>query len=232
MENNLIEVKNVGIRFSRRKSLLKAKKSNDFWALKDISFEIKKGEVLGILGKNGAGKSTLLTLLAGIIAPTVGSIHLNTKNISLLSLQAGFVPFLSARKNIILSGMLLGFTKEEMLNRMDDIISFSELEEFIDEPVVNFSSGMKTRLGFATAINIDPDIILIDEVLGVGDASFKKKSKKVLKEKFIDGDKTAIIVSHSESTIRELCTRAILINKGVTVSSGNPEKVLEDYSKL
>ena len=213
---NVIEVRNVGVMFERKRSLLKANSSKKFWALKDVSFELKKGEVLGVLGKNGAGKSTLLSLLAGIIAPTKGVIESRTNNVSLLSLQAGFVPFLSGRKNIFLSGMLMGFSKKQMETMVEDIIDFSELADFIDEPVANYSAGMKTRLGFSTAIKIEPDVILIDEVLGVGDADFQKKSSQALKEK-LKGDMTAVIVSHNEKTISELCDRSILIKNGTNI---------------
>lgn len=230
-EENILELRNVGIKFSKQKSILKARESREFWALKDITFDIKKGEVLGVIGKNGAGKSTLLALLAGIISPTTGTIETRTKSISLLSLQAGFVPFLSGRKNIVLSGMLMGFSKNEMIKRLDEIIAFAELEEFIDEPVVNYSAGMKTRLGFATAINIEPDVILIDEVLGVGDAAFKKKSSEVLKAKLDEKHTTALIVSHSESTIRDLCDRVVFIQKGVTQFMGDVEEGLRRYNQ-
>jgi len=228
----LIKLNNVGVKFSKRKSLLKAKKSSDFWALKGISFEVKKGEVLGVIGKNGAGKSTLLTILAGIISPSTGSIEFNTQSVSLLSLSAGFVKFLSGRKNIILSGMLMGFTKTQMLEKMDDIINFADIGDFIDKPVVTYSTGMKTRLGFATALNIDPDIILIDEVLGVGDAAFKEKSSKALKDKFITGDKTAIIVSHSESTIRDLCDRIVWINRGEVQDISEVDSAMNKYNNF
>ena len=228
----LIKLNNVGVKFSKRKSLFKARKSSDFWALKDISFEVKKGEVLGVIGKNGAGKSTLLTILAGIISPSSGSIEFNTKSVSLLSLSAGFVKFLSGRKNIILSGMLMGLSKKEMMEKMDDIIKFADIGEFIDKPVVTYSTGMKTRLGFATALHINPDIILIDEVLGVGDASFKEKSSKALKEKFIHGNKTAIIVSHNEGTIKELCDRIVWINRGEVQDVSAVDSVMEKYNKF
>lgn len=228
---NIIEIKNVGVKFSKKRSFLRAKKSNAFWALNDVSFNIKKGEVLGIIGRNGAGKSTLLTLLAGIISPSKGSVSSKTNRISLLSLQAGFVPFLSGRKNIILAGMLLGFSKEEMLNLMDEIVEFSELGTFIDEPVVNYSAGMKTRLGFSTAIIINPSVILIDEVLGVGDASFRKKSEEALREK-LGGDTTAVIVSHSEAMVRSICDRVVLISEGKTCYEGSVEEGIAMYNQI
>lgn len=226
---NIIELKNVGVRFSKRKSLLKAKSSKEFWPLKGVSFDVRKGEVLGVIGKNGAGKSTLLTLIAGIISPSEGKIINKTNSTSLLSLHAGFVPFLSGRKNIILSGMLLGLEKSQVLEKMDEIIEFSGLGDFIDEPVVNYSSGMKTRLGFSTAININPDVILIDEVLGVGDAEFRDKSEKALREK-LAGNTTAIIVSHSESTIKQLCDRVVYISGGKSRYCGDVAKGLKLYS--
>lgn len=231
MSDNIIEIRNVGIKFVKKKSLLKAKQSNEFWALNDISFDIKKGEVLGIMGRNGAGKSTLLSLLARIIAPTKGSINFNTNSVSLLSLQAGFVPFLSGRKNIVLSGLLLGLSRAQIDEKMEEIIEFSELGEFIDEPVINYSSGMKTRLGFSTAIKINPDVILIDEVLGVGDAGFKTKSSRALKEKIHSTNITGVIVSHSENTLKDVCDRIIVIDKGVVVHDGDVDAGVESYNK-
>jgi lipopolysaccharide transport system ATP-binding protein len=170
-----------------------------------------------------------LSVLAGIIAPNEGAIVSHTESISLLSLQAGFVPFLSGRKNIILSGMLMGFSKKDMDKRMEEIIEFSELRDFIDEPVVTYSSGMKTRLGFSTAIHIDPDVILIDEVLGVGDAAFRKKSGDALKGK-LAGDTSAVIVSHSEETIKELCDRVVFIHNGVGTYYGDVSTGMAQYN--
>jgi lipopolysaccharide transport system ATP-binding protein len=227
----LIEMKNVGIAYNIRGSLLKAKKRKEFWALKDISLKLYKGEVLGVLGRNGAGKSTLLSLLSGIISPNRGEIISHVSKVSLLSLQTGFIPYLSGRKNIILSGMFLGIPKAKLEEKMEEIIAFAELGECIDQPVQNYSSGMKSRLGFATAIHIEPDVILIDEVLGVGDERFKKKSSKYMKEKLRDQGITAVLVSHSEKLVREICDRAVLIRDGEIKASGDLDKVFAVYLK-
>ncbi len=226
----LVRCKNVGINFKRRSSLLKVHQAREFWALKDVSFEVRKGEVLGVIGKNGAGKSTILSILAGIFDPDRGTIEHNTKSVSLLSLQAGFIPYLSGRKNIYLNGLLLGLSLKEIKDKINDIIKFSELEDFIDEPVDSYSSGMKTRLGFSSALYVKPDIILIDEVLGVGDASFKKKSTDTMKERLAHGDTTAVVVSHNEGTIKDLCDRAVWIEKGKSVFEGSPDDAIKYYN--
>src|SRR5262249_15432514 len=147
-------------------------RSNAFWALHDVSFDLRHGETLGVIGRNGAGKSTLLRLLAGILAPDTGSIMRKTDKVSLLALQAGFIPALTRRENAVLSGILLGMERADIESRMDEIVRFAELEQFIDEPVRTYSSGMRARLGFTVAFQADPDVLLIDEVLGIGDASF------------------------------------------------------------
>jgi lipopolysaccharide transport system ATP-binding protein len=226
----LISLQNIGVEFKRKRSLVQAKQGKSFWALEDITFDIYPKEVLGIMGKNGAGKSTLLSLLAGIIAPSKGTITSNVNHVSLLSLQAGFVPFLSGRKNITLSGLLLGMGLEEINKHVNDIIDFADLGTFIDEPVAIYSSGMKARLGFAISINYIPEVILIDEVLGVGDASFKKKSSAVVKKKI--QDTTTVIVSHNKETISELCTRLIVISNKKIVHNGDVATGLEIYENL
>lgn len=231
MNDTLIELKNIGVSYNIRGSLLKVKKRKEFWALKDISLSIKKGEVLGVLGRNGAGKSTLLSLLSGIITPNKGTMISNTNKVSLLSLQTGFIPYLSGRKNIILSGMFLGIPQKTLLNKMDEIIDFSELGDFIDAPVDTYSSGMKARLGFSTAIHLEPDIILIDEVLGVGDQAFKEKSSNYMKEKIKNSNTTALLVSHSQKLIEEVCNRAIFIKDGSVHASGEVSDVFKSYNE-
>lgn len=231
MKEVLIELNNVGVFYNIKGSFAKVQKQKKFWALQDISLKVYKGEVLGIIGKNGAGKSTLLSLLSGIIQADRGTVQINTKKVSLLSLQAGFVGYLSGRKNIYLSGMFLGLTKEYLDSKINEIIEFSELGDFIEQPVDTYSSGMKARLGFSTAINLSPDVILIDEVLGVGDESFKIKSSKYIKEKISHSNTTAVLVSHNQKLIEELCDRAIVIQKGTLVTEGGVKEAFESYQK-
>lgn len=228
----LIEAKNVGIFYKKKKSFFKVNEGRVFWALQDVSFDLYKGEVLGVIGRNGAGKSTLLSLLAGIISPSTGNITYKTESISLLSLQAGFEPFLSGRKNILLSGMFLGLSYEYMQSKVDEIIEFSELGEFIDEPVTTYSAGMKTRLGFSTAIQVCPDIILIDEVLGVGDFDFRRKSSRALKAKIKKAETTAVIVSHNRKTIIDLCDRVLIVEKGKSLFLGVTDEAIAFYDKM
>jgi lipopolysaccharide transport system ATP-binding protein len=199
-----------------------------FWALQDVSFELYRGETLGIVGRNGAGKSTLLRVLAGIITPERGKVVGNGYQASLLSLQVGFVPHLTGRENAILSGLLLGLHRREVEAAINEIIEFAELAEFIDEPVRTYSAGMKARLGFAVAFQANPDVLLIDEVLAVGDAEFRKKSAAAMRER-IQSDKTVVLVSHNAPTLRELCDRAVWIENGVSRAEGSTEVVLRQY---
>ncbi|HSN17654.1 MAG TPA: ABC transporter ATP-binding protein, partial [Gammaproteobacteria bacterium] len=184
--DTVIELKNIGVRYRRKAGFMR---SNAFWALHDVSFDLKHGENLGVIGRNGAGKSTLLRLLAGILAPDTGSIVHRVERVSLLALQAGFIPALTGRENAVLSGILLGMKRAEVEARMDEMVRFAELENFIDEPVRTYSSGMRARLGFTVAFQADPDVLLIDEVLGTGDAGFKEKSAAAMQAK-IASDKT------------------------------------------
>lgn len=226
----IISLKNVGVKFEKRPSLLKAKTADAFWALEDISFNVFHNEVLGVMGKNGAGKSTLLSLMAGIIGPSRGQFHSSAQNPFLLSLQAGFVPFLTGRKNIMLSCLLLGVSKEVIDQAIPKIVEFADIGKFMDEPVATYSSGMKARLGFAISINIPSDIILIDEVLGVGDENFKKKSATAMKEKVTQT--TTVVVSHSMSTIKDLCTRLIVISNHKIIHDGDVDTGLGIYKNL
>jgi lipopolysaccharide transport system ATP-binding protein len=223
----VIEVRNMGVCYTRRSGLMRSSK---FWALHDVSFQLNHGESIGIVGHNGAGKSTLLRVLAGILAPDRGEVVMHGGRASLLSLQIGFIPYLSGRENAVLSGILLGLTRREVLARMDEIVGFAELGDFIDEPMRSYSSGMKARLGFAVAFQADPDVLLIDEVLGVGDAAFRAKSSAVMREK-IESDKTVVLVTHSEETVLELCDRAVWIDHGVTRAVGPAEEVMELYRR-
>ena len=199
-----------------------------FWALKDVSFEVEQREILGIIGPNGAGKTTALRLLAGITAPTAGSIHWNGRVSALIQLGAGFHPDLTGRENIYLNGSILGLSRKEIDNKFGSIVEFSELNEFIDTPVKRYSSGMYVRLGFAVAAHIDPDILLIDEVLAVGDASFQQKCWHRIGTLRKNGT-TIVLVSHNLWAIRELCSKVILLWKGKIDSIGEPIKITQDY---
>ncbi|MBC8205534.1 MAG: ABC transporter ATP-binding protein [Kiritimatiellaeota bacterium] len=205
----VISLKNVDVCY-RRHGLFSRKPKNIFWALEDVSFDVYPGETLGIIGRNGAGKSTLLRLLAGIIAPDRGTIEMNGLKATLLSLQAGFDPFLTGRQNITLSGMLLGMTRKEIAEKEEEIIELADIGDFIDQPVRTYSTGMRVRLGFATAHYVDPDVLLIDEVLGVGDADFQKKSSALIHNK-IKSNQTVIIVSHQVRMLENMCSRIITI---------------------
>lgn len=229
-ERPLISLRNVGVCYQRRAGGILKHSISEFWALKDVSLDLYQGEALGVIGRNGAGKSTLLKLLAGIIKPDRGTMIDHGFRASLLSLQVGFVPHLTGRENVILSGMLLGLSKAAIVDRLDAIIAFSELNEFIDQPLDTYSSGMKTRLGFSIAYHTDPDILLIDEVLGVGDAEFQKKSSAAMHEK-IRSNKTVILVSHNSKTIANLCDRAVWIDHGRTIAEGSTSQVLEAYAQ-
>ena len=223
----LISVKNVGIRFKIRKSLFA---SDYIEALRDVSFNIWRGESVGVIGRNGSGKTTLLRLLGGIIQPDSGKILNKNASTSLLALQVGFDPELSGRINAVICGMLLGFRKKEVEKNMEEIIRFSELEEFIDKPVKSYSSGMRARLGFAVALKMSPDVLLIDEVLGVGDAKFREKSMAVMKEKILS-DQTIVFVSHIGAMVKRLCSRAVWIENGVTWMEGDSAEVVDAYEK-
>ena len=226
-EAKILSLHNVGVFYTRAKGFLRHEK---YWALTDISFNLNRGETLGIVGKNGVGKSTLLRLLAGIISPNTGQIIMHNKElkITLISLQAGFLPSLTGRENAILSGMLLGESKKKMEHRMDDIITFSELGDFFDQPVSAYSTGMRARLGFSIAYHVDPDVILLDEVLGVGDEEFRIKSTEAMKMR-IKSDKTVVLVSHSVPLLREVCNRLVWIEGGKSKEQGDVNTVLEQY---
>ena len=238
---NVIEVRNVTMRFKRQKDeatsikesiiqLLKGKrKTETFRALKGVTFVVKKGDVLGILGTNGAGKSTLLKIISGALQPTSGTVTADQKKIQLLTLGTGFDYELTGRENVYLNGAIIGYTKEYIDEKYEDIVKFAELEGFMEEKVRNYSSGMVSRLGFAIATVRDtPEILILDEVLSVGDMFFRKKSTARIKEMMQCGS-TVLIVSHSTSVIRENCTRAIWIEKGVLRAAGDPKEVCKLY---
>lgn len=198
--------------------------------LKNINLEIKKGETVALIGVNGSGKSTLLKLMTKIIYPNKGTVETNGKLTSLLELGAGFHPDFTGRENIYFNASIFGLTKKEIDNRVNDIIEFSELGDFIDSPVRTYSSGMYMRLAFSVAINVDAEILLIDEILAVGDQHFQEKCFEKLEE-LAKSDKTIVIVSHSLESIKKLCKRAIWINEGEVANDGECKKVIEDYLK-
>lgn len=199
------------------------------WALRDINFEVKQGEVLGIIGKNGAGKSTLLKLLSRVTAPSTGSIKTKGRIASLLEIGTGFHPELTGRENIFMNGAVLGMTRNEIKSKMDEIITFSGCEKYIDTPVKRYSSGMTVRLGFAVAAHLEPEILVVDEVLAVGDAEFQKKAIGKMQDLSSGEGRTVIFVSHNMTSVRNLCSRAILLDNGQVKSDGNVSKVLQQY---
>lgn len=225
--SNVITLEDVSVCYKRKRLFRVDSKIK--CVLRDVSLEVREAECLGILGRNGAGKSSLLRVLAGIVAPDSGTVTHRGKA-SLLTLQAGFIETLSGVENVILGGMMLGATRRFIKSKMDEIIEFSELGEEIDEPLYTYSSGMRARLGFSVAFFADPEIILIDEVLGVGDAEFREKSSAAMKEK-IQSNRTIVLVSHNPATIRDNCSRAILIENGSVVAEGEPGDVLDEMSR-
>jgi lipopolysaccharide transport system ATP-binding protein len=208
----------------------KKKYHRQFYALKNINLEIKRGEILGIVGRNGAGKSTLLKIITGITSPSSGQISVNGKVSSLLELGTGFNPELTGLENVYLNGTIQGYSRKEMESRIEKIISFADIGHFIRQPLKTYSSGMKARLGFAVAINIDPDILILDEVLSVGDELFKRKCYAKMEELFNSGC-TVLFVSHSLPAVNEICTRAILLDKGESILKGPAKLVTMHYQK-
>lgn len=202
----------------------------EFWALRHISFEVKKGDRVGIIGLNGAGKSTLLKIISGVMRPTEGSISIIGKIVPLLELGAGFDKNYTGKENIYLNGAMLGYTKEFLEEKYDEIVDFAEIGEFIDVPIKNYSSGMKARLGFSIATMVEPQILVLDEVLSVGDAKFRKKSEQRIKSLF-DKGVTVLFVSHSIHQVKRLCNKAIWLEKGKIVMQGDAEEVCNAYEK-
>ena len=220
-------------RFSFRKSGLKGKGSGKvFKAVKGVSFEVVKGEIIGICGKNGSGKSTLLRAISGIFSADKGSIDLFGNSISLLSIGVGFQKALSGYENIFLSGLLLGFSYEQINEKLDEIIKFSELGDFIYKPVRTYSSGMYSKLAFSITAILETDIILIDEVLSVGDIHFKQKSYNKMKELISDDTRTVVIVSHSTKTLVELCDKVIWLHDGLVKKIGKPDAIMKEYEEF
>jgi ABC-2 type transport system ATP-binding protein len=213
-----------------KSALLSGKRARyeDFWAVNDVSFEVHTGSTFGIIGSNGSGKSTLLKCIAGILQPEKGSIVTQGRTAALLELGSGFHPDLSGRENVYLNGALLGLTRRELERKFDDIVDFAGLDEFIDTPVKNYSSGMAVRLGFAIAINVDPDILIIDEVLAVGDASFQQKCYQKI-ESFRRDGKTILFVSHGLGDVTTLCSEVLWMEKGQAKSIGRSVDLVSDY---
>jgi lipopolysaccharide transport system ATP-binding protein len=222
----VISVRNVAVTYTR-KGLFR---STSYDALKDVSFDLYKGESLAVLGRNGAGKSTLLQLLAGVLQPDRGELINRGVQAQLLTLQVGFDAKLTGRDNAILGGILLGRRRRDVEAQLDQIFKFAELEKFIDAPLSTYSTGMKARLGFSVSAYLEPDVLLIDEMLAVGDAAFQSKSKKIMEDK-IASDKTVVLVSHSVEMIRKYCNRAVWIDEGVSRMEGAVIDVTDAYSK-
>lgn len=224
----LLSATDVGLCYCLRKQFLQHAK--EIWALKSLTFHLYEGEKLGVIGRNGTGKSTLMKLLAGIFSPSKGILKWHHKvQVQLLSLGVGFEGSLTGRENAILNGMLLGKSRKAILRRVEAIKDYSELGDFFEYPVNTYSSGMLMRLGFSVAMESDPDVLLLDELLGVGDASFQAKSEKTLREKF-HGSKTVVLISHDPATIAHLCTRALWIDGGVVKAEGPVTEVVTRYN--
>lgn len=255
--NNIIEVKNLGKKYTinhhrgsyvalrdiltaimkspfkflkkKAKEIAGIDTKEDFWALKDVSFNIEPGEVVGVIGRNGAGKSTLLKILTGITPPTTGEIRMKGKVASLLEVGTGFHPELTGRENIFLNGAILGMTKKEIVEKFDEIVAFAGIDKFLDTPVKYYSSGMYVRLAFSVAAHMEPDILLVDEVLAVGDAEFQKKCLGKMEEVTKKSGRTILFVSHNMAAIQSLCKKCILLEKGTVKSIGNTEEIINQY---
>jgi len=243
MSNIAIRVDGVGKRFRLRnaggrtlKSMVmdtirKSGGDRDLWALKDVSFSVEQGTTIGLIGANGAGKSTLLSLLAGTMVPTEGSIKTSGVISSLLELGAGFHPDLTGRENVFLAGAIMGLTREQMNRRFDAILEFADIGRFIDQPVKHYSSGMYVRLGFAVAVEVDPEILLVDEVLAVGDASFQRKCLRRMSE-FREQKKTMLIISHDLNTIQSVSDQILFLDHGRVLGHGDPGTVIGQYESF
>lgn len=213
----------------RGRSDVKVSENKEFWALKDISFEINKGDAVGIIGRNGAGKSTLLKILSRITEPTKGRFEINGRVSSLLEVGTGFHPELSGRENIFLNGTILGMKRREIKAKLDEIVAFSGVEKFIDTPVKHYSSGMKVRLAFSVAAHLEPEILIIDEVLAVGDAEFQKKCLGKMDEVSRNEGRTVVFVSHNMGTVQQLCVRSILLKSGHLEYKGDTSSTINKY---
>lgn len=243
----MIEVKNVSMRFNlgidknnslkqmvvdlfNKQKRAEKKKKNEFWALQDVDFHVKRGEVVGFVGSNGAGKSTLLKIVAGVMKPTKGQVVSRGNICPMIELGAGFDMDLTASENIYLNGAVMGYSKQFLDSKYQEIVDFSELHDFLDVPVRNFSSGMIARLAFSIATVVDPEILIVDEILSVGDLNFQAKSEKKMRS-MITGGTTVLYVSHSLSSIQSLCDRVVWLDHGKVVMIGDAEEVCEAYYK-
>ena len=243
MSKTAIEVDNVSMKFNLSREKVDSLKDyifktikreiqyNEFWALKNVSFSVEKGDRVGILGLNGAGKSTRLKVISGVFKPTEGHVDKHGKMVPLLELGAGFDPQYTGKENIYLYGAMLGYTKKFIDSKYDEIVEFSELQKFMDVPVKNYSSGMKSRLGFSIATVVEPKILILDEVLSVGDAKFRKKSEKKIMSMF-DSGVTVLFVSHSLEQVQRLCNKAMILEKGKLIAYGDIDPISEQYSKM
>lgn len=204
----------------------------EFWSLCDVSFEVRRGEVFGVIGRNGSGKSTLLKILSRITIPTAGRVEIRGRVASLLEVGTGFHPELTGRENIFLNGSILGMSRTMITSIFDEIVEFSEINQFIDMPVKRYSSGMYVRLAFAVAAHLDPDVLILDEVLAVGDAQFQKKCSAKINEIAHSRNRTIILVSHGLSSITSMCDRAMLLDHGTMIDIGPPEEVVRKYLSI
>ena len=239
----MIRIKNVSMKFnmgiekdfSIKQAFInlftgKKKKNEYFWALKNISFEVNKGDVVGLIGSNGAGKSTLLKVVSGVMKPTSGKVEVDGVISPMIELGAGFDQNLTARENIYLNGAILGYSKKFLDSKFDEIVEFSELKDFLDVPVKNFSSGMTAKLAFSIATIVDPEILIVDEILSVGDLRFQEKSKNKMME-MIKGGTTVLYVSHSLESIKEICNKVIWLDHGQVVKIGYTKEICDEYYK-
>lgn len=235
-----LSIKGVGKRykvFSSRREQLKStlglgkKSDHEFWALKDIDLEVEPGTTLGILGRNGAGKSTLLRIISGVSQPTTGTVEVNGRMAAIFGVGAGFNPEFTGRENVMLNGLILGIERAEIQARFDDIAAFADIGEFMDLPVRTYSSGMRSRLGFAVAVNVEPEVLVIDEALSAGDQAFKKRAIQRMYD-LRDSGTTVLFVSHSMGMVQKFCNEAILIHQGRLISSGAPAEVAEQYQEI
>ena len=206
-------------------------KKPDFWALKDVSFKVKRGEVVGFIGSNGAGKSTMLKVIAGVMKPTKGKVEVHGNICPMIELGAGFDMDLTARENIFLNGAVLGYSKKFIEEKFDEIVEFSELKDFLDVPVRNFSSGMTARLAFSIATVVDPEILIVDEILSVGDMAFQAKSEAKMRS-IIGGGTTVLYVSHSIDSIKSICDKAVWLDHGKVVKMGPAAEICDEYCKF
>lgn len=242
-EENVIDVKDVSIRFRLYKEQVSGIKDycikkiqrklqyDDFWALKNVSFQVKKGEAVALVGKNGSGKSTMLKIVAGVMHPTMGSVHTVGNMAPMIELGAGFDFDLTAKENIYLNGAILGYSKEMLRDNVSNILEFAELEDFSDVPIKNYSSGMVTRLGFSIATICKPDILIVDEILAVGDFKFQKKCEDRIEKMLSDGT-TLLLVSHNVEQVKRICDRAILLSKGNKLIDGDVYDVCDVYKDI